>query len=278
MNFLKLPIWLLSINFLQAQSSFLNDNLSQCIPGTSKLIADPIITYASFNPVAIVPEDTFTITLGLNVEGIKEIELDNVRSWSIKGNVTNTLILKDDGTQGDLKANDKLFTLNQIVRHISLRKTIETENIGPVNITFTYKDNRKLRLMTDPGCGLRIIPDHYNIPPVKRINDSIQHSDYVLNIVTKSPILDQYEEIAKRYYRIFPDDRDFLITASTFINSNLFTAAAYIGVKNDISGLYEKRNPNQFYNETLSFGSKGRLNGFITCYGLYSGEIGRAHV
>lgn len=234
--------------------------------------------FSSFtvNPAVVKPNQPFSITVGITLNNVDYIEMEN--TFSIKSCLymvgmpvetpVEKFILKDDGTQGDVKAGDKFFTINQVEDRCG---TIDGRG-NPLflgKFTIVYKNGVKEEKENIPiYSGYRVIPSRFKTPVVKKLNETTQHTEYVLNIVTKDP--DANEEKAKLYYKYFPDDRDLLVFSTTHFNPNALMNAAgyYLGVKNNIKGLQVKSVT--AYDDSKKYGSNGKLQGIIVTQASYS--------
>lgn len=257
--------------------------LAQLLPhpeycGTGKLIPGGRTEQASdftsihCEPAVVRLGEPFSIIIGVKQTDLKEIEMENKfpqsRCIQLNNQETDKFILKDDGTQGDQKAGDKLFTVSGLTITCAFFDGAGL-NIFQGNFTFIYKSGRKETKKDIPVYfGVRYSPPRFEIPAVKPINAKAQYTEYVFNLVTTDP--EPNEAKTKEYYKYFPDDRDFLVFSTTHFNPEATPNAAgyYLGIQNKIKGLFS-RNINS-YDDSRNYGSKNILQGIIVTQAGYS--------
>lgn len=234
------------------------------------------ITFIYCHPAAIYGDqkDSFHIILGLNKSNVSKIEIENTFNlrnfYLVNGRPTDHFTLKDDGLKNDKKAGDNIFTSESISTQWNNQLDIFQDYIKYNDVNIQYTSGQTDTLKQQPlFTWVGIMPDRYKIPVIKKLNNTAQHSEYVLNIVSNDKLAGLQPEIFKEYYKYFPDDRDFLlhstVNPSTPVWENI--NGYFNGVSNNISGLTKKETP-FIYDNSKTFGSNGKLKGVIrTSYG-----------
>lgn len=172
------------------------------------------------------------------------------------------LTLLDDGSQGDEKRSDKIFTIDGL----SFRQGFNYFEFGPspsyniqIPLTLVYRDGKEINLESNPLYSTLVLlnPGVIPKPSITRraFGADIDHTDYVISMIRDS--ISQME-IAKRYYQFMKDDRDFLFIAyQPSGTSNV--AGFYQHVQGRVGGIGVS-----IFNRTADFGSNGKLNGIVT--------------
>jgi hypothetical protein len=229
-----------------------------------------IITSAATNPVALYANESFSLEIGINKREVAEMKLKNNFIFKDQlrrnGMPIDSFVLKDDGTQGDAKAGDLVFTINDIKISVGSFFDILPDVISYSDIRLIYKNGATESFTRVPiFIAYRLKPYRFFTPTVKIINENVQHTDYVINVVTKQNV--NAKEIAKLYYTHLADDRDFLVHATTYPTDEVWanTAGTYASVSNSVKGLQGK-SVNSIIDFSGEYGSKGRLQGFIDTY------------
>ncbi|MGB4961037.1 MAG: T9SS type A sorting domain-containing protein [Saprospiraceae bacterium] len=236
------------------------------------------ITKAYCEPPVILESQQFKMILETDKDGIDSILV--VGSFSpplyIRVNPLPILTLGkftmyDDGTRGDEIAGDKKFTFTQPLLTGNFNDVISCA-LSNAEITLYSKSNVNVFTQVPLNFGVRIKPNRYKNPQVKKISAEAQVTEYVLNIVTDK--YDSSPEVIKKYYQYLPDDRDFILHLSTYGSMDNFPIAAayYNGVQNDVVGIYPKGSSSSgLYNNSSLYNSK-RLQGIIQMLRAYSAE------
>ncbi|MFV1980644.1 MAG: T9SS type A sorting domain-containing protein [Rhodothermia bacterium] len=233
---------------------------SQLVPG---------ITSARMEPFAIrIGEETARLIIGIDDTSVVAMRMQ-AGDLSLDGDWLDSFTLVDDGTQGDEVAGDGLFTRDQL----TITRVYEAEagnlkrnfrSISFANLTFVFGDGREEQGVVNLGfLALIGVDPSVEIPSISRgtLADSIHHTDYVVNIVTElegafPDFSINFEELAKQYYTVLPDDRDFLIFSVLFNTG--FAGGFYLHVISDVEGIGR-----ELWDNSSDYGSAGRLEGLI---------------
>jgi hypothetical protein len=229
-----------------------------------------------FQPFVIDQDETFSVACEVKVEGIKSIILNWNQGYIFlhNNNPADSIVLFDNGQNGDLLANDKTFTANNLRRNpaSSIIKNTGSAFIGFCEIKYLFENGGIAAEIIDFACGIRFIDiQKIEIPEVLRINDTIQYSshvvNYVMNLGWDQSLSDYYlqysrnKEIAlKTFYHYFQDDRDFFSICSTY-PSPYAPAGQYSQVRNNVIGIEECTDNICIYDNSYLYGSKGFNDG-----------------
>lgn len=174
------------------------------------------------------------------------IELRNRKAidFVIKSSWGEDIPLYDDGTHGDKKASDGVYSCNINPENIFLRS--QSHNtlrpyLGKLNLTEGF-----LSLFAE------VWSDNIPMLAPTPINSYIQKTPHLVNIATDKISLNYIQSNIKTFYNNFSDDYDFIAIIYPGFNQNRY----HSDVKMNIRGIGK-----QEMNMTSSFGSKGRLLG-----------------
>lgn len=234
----------------------------------------PGIANAYCTPYVVNPAEAFSISIQLHQDGYKSIQL-KAANWGTllyKNASPVVLVLNDDGMNGDLKAGDRVFTVNQLTTSVSPSIFYPTSLFyRNMDVTFTTTLGVIETQNLDLPIGIRIIPNFYTLPIVKSISATAQMTDYVLNLVLPQSVIDDQKAMAKEYYKYLPDDRDFIVRSTTYPTAGAPAAANFFAVKNQTTGL-SIPSASSIFDRTSDYGSKGKLLGFINMFFTHGGE------
>jgi hypothetical protein len=141
-----------------------------------------------------------------------------------QGVLENPLELFDDGTHGDLKSGDHVFTVDQITFATGSEPVWQglpliSSHINMPTAIVTYSDQTTETNSAGHDLVFRMIRNEDYAPvAVTQLAADVQKTDYCLNIVLPiAPPNYDFDPaaISNRYYTLFPDDRDFLVIGPT---------------------------------------------------------------
>jgi len=216
--------------------------------------------YYQWEPPVLRSGSTQSVRLEVKLVGKPsqiEIELDPTGTGITGG---NKLPLRDDGTGGDRVASDNIWTamLNsaQIVQGLRA-DDLFSRFVGFVQAVPTYI----------LPCGLPwrlnifapVASDEVVRMAVGRPAADVQYTAYVANIADAAWLKDDaaqlnYGEMAKKFYRTFPDGYDFLNIVT--YGRVYFSNRGHMTVSNDVQGIGAT-----IFNQSANYGSTGRLKG-----------------
>lgn len=228
--------------------------------GTNELSSE-FIKIVEFQPYVIAQNESCSVVCETKVNNIERIIIrwDKGSSFVLNGSRADSLVLLDDGKNGDTKANDKIFTVSGLRRDSSnwVCTTFTADFVRFCDLVYLFDDGSTLLENLDLGCGIRIVnTENVEIPKVYTINDSIQYSPYVVNI--KRPYQFVYD-LVRSYYDYFPDDRDFISIGTTYPTpGNPVGLSRIIRVNAIGTGLYTSYD--DLINQSNQFGSQRLLN------------------
>jgi hypothetical protein len=162
----------------------------------------------------------------------------------VAGSTGPSFQLFDDGTHGDDIPGDNIFTIDNVTFFDpSVLAPLMGMNFTVSNVLVTYTDGSTDTLNIDHRLTLRVIgTDGYSPAKITRLGPDAQMTDYCLNIVRSANYPDfdfDLTEMTKYYYRLFSDDRDFLII------EDVFQRAAYtlqaMGPRHEERGYRDRR-------------------------------------
>ncbi len=150
--------------------------------------------------------------------------------------------LFDDGTHGDAVANDAVWTRSEL-------SAAQDAALNRHGVGFTIQDSRGNNQQTNvfPDARFWIIDSALkNTVEPRAVNDVVQMTDHIVNIRddgTLFPVADStrqtfapsLQQVALRFYELFPDDYDFLT-----VFTDVMTVAStnfHIRVKNEVTGI-----------------------------------------
>jgi len=228
--------------------------------------------YFWFDPQVIYNDGTSTTTL--------QIATDNqdVRQVMLRGTSSAGWIdLYDDGTHGDRKSGDGIFTVNKVtsdalgVTHYPLRFGGTHSSYGLE--TRIVKGSGKVETCWEVGIG---IVDKAQVFEATKLAADIRVSEYAVFLVDpKGKALDSKIPLGsvkcgmtafyafQRLYSVLPDSFDFVAVmpaGSIFDPSRDYAENIpyEVRVKNEIQNIGQS-----IFDNTAKFGSKGRLHGMI---------------
>ncbi len=215
--------------------------------------------------------DEFRLMLGVKDSSVvsvefKSISFDLLFDVLYQGQRIDTIRLYDDGTHGDERARDKVFTADQLTlqaRYASI-DPIFALDIRFSEVIFVFADGAQETYTEDVGLTVHYYdPSIVSVPQTTRLAEDVQTTAYVVNVsATLAGVFPQQRanprEIAKRYYDFFADERDMLILAHTFAIAG-GAEGSFTHVRNDVEGIGMP-----VFDQATEYGSSGRLQGIIT--------------
>jgi len=241
----------------------------------------------TFQPYVVDENETFSVSCAVKTNDIQSLIIywpDYDKGMLLLNDIPcDSITLFDNGQNGDIKANDNIFTIYNLRRNSAF---IQFNYVGGFfvrycNVKYIFRNGSSVIENVDLAFGIRFINSQkVDIPGVLKINDSIQYSSHVVNLVEEleGQSLNDYMnnsfkievEVIKKYYKYFPDDRDFFVVSSTFPTPNA-PAGWCETVSNDIVGI---SSPDNIYNLSPNYGSGGRLKSIISTFFTYGGNAG----
>jgi uncharacterized protein (TIGR03437 family) len=224
--------------------------------------------YYQWEPPVLRAGATQTVRLEVKLVGKPtqiEIELDPTGSGIGGG---KKLPLRDDGAGGDRIAGDNIWTV--MLDPSQITPGLQADDVFSRFVGFVQSVPPYIL-----PCGLPwrlnifapVVTEDVARMVVRRLGSDVQHTAYVANIVDPAFLKDDpaqldYADVAKKFYRSFSDDYDFL---NIVIYSRVYFAnRGHLAVRNDVQGIGAN-----VYNNASTFGSSGRLRG-ITVFPNFS--------
>ncbi len=161
------------------------------------------------------------------------------------------LELRDDGTGGDRRAGDNVYSVALSAPDII--GVLRADDVQRVFIGFLNVFNGAERTLR-ANMFVDVHTDDVGTTPITRISSDVQATSRLVNINDPAFFVDfSVARITRRFYAVYGDDYDFLNIVST--PSRLLNRDHSV-VKNDIDGIGMGRT-----GLSASFGSAGRLRG-----------------
>src|SRR5262245_49513660 len=181
-----------------------------------------------------------------------------------------TIEMRDDGTAGDSRAGDAVFTVS--VAASTILNALRADDVQRYFVGFLDVFNGSTRVLRG-NMFVDVYTPAVGTMTIQRLASDAQGTARVLNIVDPSFLTDNnVRRVAQTFYRYYGDDFDFLNIVSTpsrFLNRTHTTS------RNDVDGIGVTRVDN-----SAQYGSAGRLRGFTAfpAPGFYDGaETGFSH-
>lgn len=221
--------------------------------------------------------ESFSLHFETDLEDVSTI---NLRSsfftlFSENGINISSLTLKDDGNGNDLVAGDKIFSSSNLTYNRSTSVNfIDNRFMRFSDVSYTFTDGTNQAVNIDLAFGIRMINGNMvNISPtLTALTNTIQKSSHVVNMSIPDFGFDLANDRRKEtndYYALFPDERDFLMFATTFPTPG-GPAANFQSIKRDHTGTWHN---GQKFDNSFSYGSSGELNGIIRYFYTKGGSL-----
>jgi hypothetical protein len=228
------------------------------------------LTSARVDPICVRQGlDYFRLMIGVADPNIISVTMSTLGLIKYQETIVDPITLYDDGTHGDQVSNDQLFTIDHISIAQPSGNLIGRLVIRYRDFTFVYSDFSELVSNENIALTLHYIDPNLPICHAITLDNDIQRTDYVVNIVQEltGPFpghLIDYYGLLQRYYDFFIDDRDFIFSAAVFNTSTAPGAAGFVMVSNNVEGI-----DYSLFDYSELWGSSGRLQGMIY---LFSGS------
>jgi hypothetical protein len=183
---------------------------------------------------------------------------------------TGSVDLHDDGSGGDAKPGDGVFTVS--VPASTILALMQPDDVQRVFVGFLDVFSGATRVLRGNMFVDVYTPD---IPavPIESLAPDAQATDRVFNVVDPAYLTDgSVRRIAQTFYRYYGDGFDFLNVVST---PSRFLNRDHVTVKNDVQGIGEAR-----IDTSAQYGSSGQLLGYSRFPGttFYDGaSVGYSH-
>jgi hypothetical protein len=249
------------------------------------LLATDYLRRFEFLPYVITQDETISAICEVKVSGISSIVIKwNLGSLFMRNNnPIDSLVLLDDGQNGDVLANDNIFTISNLTRNATTFAIDDVKSffLRFCDVRYLFSNGTSFTENLDLACGIRFInTQKVTIPEVNKISDTIQYSSNVFNYVSKWNSTLPYDywnlpsaeiRATRSFYKYFPDDRDFLSVCTTFPTPNA-PAGWYGSIKNEVIGLSECQGNTCKYDYSSDYGTR-QLLGIMTEFYTYGGTV-----
>jgi hypothetical protein len=215
------------------------------VPTPMAQVALPTVAYDYFTPRLVRIDRTASALYSAKISGFA------TRVAFERAGVEYDMV--DDGTGGDVKAQDGIYTLRFTPSDVRLSADdVFRPFLGYINV-YQYQ-TRAFR----GNVFLEVITDEIPSSPVLSLAPDAQASPYLFNIVDNSFATGadtDVTRITKRLYQYFLDDFDFV---TVLYGVSYFQAPSFITVSNDVIGIGQG-----FYTAASTYGSGGRLQAVV---------------
>jgi hypothetical protein len=207
----------------------------------------PAIEFVRFTPVAIWGDGTDTSTIEVRVTG-------SVTAVAVTSPFT--LELFDDGTRGDTRAGDQIFSRSGVTSLSAVNTTLfpQIRVIASTGISSFFPLESILWVVSPSGrvAVSRLSEDVQVASHIVNFRDDGRLTRYTPSTSTTSPL--NLATITRQFYEYFTDAYDFISILTSFGAAN--GANFHIDARNDVQGIGKS-----IFNSTATFGSAGRLMG-----------------
>lgn len=230
------------------------------------------IKYVRFEPLAIFGDGQDTTTLRARITGADEVRAeDRSGVFELDGQAVgkdNFFQLFDDGTHGDERAGDQVFTRSGI----AARSATDVAHFMRFKVTAQGQEHNT----RGPVDGIYYVIDSDERVEITRVDEETQMTPYLVNFrddgrffevadsldATEAP---KTAPIAREFYRYFADEYDFLNIVSTI--SLRDSRDFHLTVQNDVRGIGL-----EVMDRASQWGSAGRLLG-VNFHGQQLGAL-----
>ncbi|MGH0032867.1 MAG: choice-of-anchor X domain-containing protein [Myxococcota bacterium] len=237
--------------------AFFFDHLRETAP-------PPRLTSTRVDPLVLVAGvDTGTMTVTCSDPPVSEIHIDLGPQVTQGGVAANTTVFRDDGTQGDATAGDGVFTADDLAL-AATPDTVGYWNLGSRDVDYLFPSAPTHAANEDLALAFRYIQPSVPIPSVTDHAADVRASDYAVSM--DRPLLEAFpshridtQDLAIRYYELFPDDLDFFLIAHEYGSS--LAAGSFSLIRNDVVGTGQP-----IQDRSGEWGSNGVLRGYASVY------------
>jgi len=225
--------------------------------------AGQTVSWYRFDPLVVPSTSTQPVRLEAAVTGPPS-------RVALELNSGGTLEMRDDGTGGDTRASDGVFTAS--VPAATILTALRPDDVQRVFVGFLDVFNGATRVLRGNMFVDVHTPD-IDTPSITRLGPDAQATTRVLNLVDPAFLGDgNVRRVAQAFYRLYDDSFDFLNIVST---PTRFLNRSHATVRNDVDGIGLPRS-----DISSQFGSSGRLRGYslFPAPNFYDGaNVGYSH-
>ena len=233
------------------------------IAGAASTASAQTVTWYRFDPLVVPSTFTGQVRLEAAVTGPPTrvaLALDS----------GTTIEMRDDGTGGDARAGDGVFTAS--VAASTILTALRADDVQRYFVGFLDVFNGSTRVLRGNMFVDVHTPD-VGTPAIDRLGPDAQATARVVNLVDPAFLADgNVRRVAQAFYRLYGDSYDFLNIIST---PTRFLNRTHSIVRNDVDGIGAARS-----DSSSQFGSSGRLRGYtlFPAPGFYDGaNAGYSH-
>ena len=198
------------------------------------------VRYARFSHVAFFSDGSDPVTLRVRVSGpVAQVQASDLGYGVLRaGDEVGMLTLFDDGSHGDLRPGDQVFSRADITALVA-----GSQEVGGMEVTLTSTEGESRTVFANDAEFVALDPAL--AVPVQRIDASTQATWRVANLKVSPrvfPVADTSEgmyppdlvAVARRFYQRYPDHYDFLqVFTSIDVPPNYF----HLSLRNRVRGI-----------------------------------------
>ena len=206
------------------------------------------VNYLVYTPSVVAPGATAPLLVEVELTAAAtSVTID----FNPAGSANASIALRDDGSEGDRAAGDRIYSGRLPVAPILAARTLDDVNrvfIGFLNVfngsTATIRGNLFVDVYTTV----------MGVYPVSRLSQFVQATTRVVNIHDAGYFTSRnLSTVTREFYRYFPDNYDVL---NIVFDPQRFENRTHFVVKNTVSGIGLPMT-----NSSVTYGSGGRLIG-----------------
>jgi hypothetical protein len=164
------------------------------------------------------------------------------------------LAMQDDGTSGDRRSGDGVYSV--LLPASAIVGALRSDDVQRVTVGFLNVMNGSTSV-SRLNVFASVYTNNVGTTLITQLASNIQTTSRVVNIYDPSFFVDfSVPRIAQQFYRLFPDDFDFL---NVIYMPGRSLNRSHGVVRNDVDGIGLAR-----FDGTRSYGSAGRLKGFTS--------------
>lgn len=232
-------------------------------PSASPLLA-PAVTSARIDPLCIrAGIDTYRLMIGVADGSVVSMSMQTSQ-LTYNGVPASSIPLFDDGTHGDQVAGDRVFTTDGISL-ASMTRTFGQAVLRGTSLTFVHSDSSQETASPDLALTFHYVASSVPLPTVLSPTPDVRRTGHAVGIVRSlqgsfPAHTVNLQQLAQRYYAVFPDDRDFLLLSFPF-NTAGAPGASFGLIRNPVQGIGLS-----LFDDSPAYGSSGVLQGIVKLY------------
>jgi hypothetical protein len=206
------------------------------------------VNYLVYTPSVVTPGATAPLLVEVELTAAAtSVTID----FNPAGSASSSIALRDDGSEGDRAAGDRIYSGRLPVAPILAARTLDDVNrvfIGFLNVLNGSTATMRGNLFVD------VYTSVMGVYPVSRLSQFVQATTRVVNIHDAGYFTSRnLSNVTREFYRYFPDNYDVL---NIVFDPQRFENRTHFVVKNTVSGVGLSMT-----DSSATYGSGGRLTG-----------------